>query len=167
MKKIKPVKEKYSSKTIAFFLNFFPPLFFNRIRITKVNSSFTQVDLKIKYSWMNKNIQKSIFGGTIFSAFDPFFAIMYWQAFSMLNIPMEVWVKSAKINYLKPAKTDLFINFKIDDKDISNAINHLKENYKYEASHIVTAYDKKGEPYAEAEILVYIRNSNEFDISHL
>lgn len=167
MKKIKPVKKKYSAKTIAFFLNLFPPLFFNRIIIKKVNSKFSDLIIVIKYSWMNRNIQKSIFGGTIFSAFDPFFAIMYWQAFSSLNIPMEVWVKSAEINYLKPAKTDLSINFKIEDSDINNAINHLKDNYKYEVSHNVTAYDKKGEAYAEAKILVYIRNSNEFDISHL
>jgi hypothetical protein len=116
---------------------------------------------------MNRNIQKAIFGGTIFSAFDPFFAIMYWQAFSRLNIPMEVWVKSAEIKYLKPAKTDLSINFKIEDSDIQNAIDHLKQNYKYEVYHNITAYDKTGEAYAEARIQIYIRNSNEFDISHL
>ena len=167
MKKIKPVKKKYSAKTIAFFLNLFPPLFFNRIILKKVNNTFSDLDILIKYSWMNRNIQKSIFGGTIFSAFDPFFAIMYWQAFSKLNLPMEVWVKSADINYLKPAKSDLFINFKIEDTDIQNAIDHLKDNYKYEVCHTIKAYDKTGEAYAEARILIYIRNSNGFDISHL
>jgi len=167
MKKIKPVQKKYSSKTIAFLLNFFPPLFFNRIKITKANDRLSEIDIKIKYSWMNRNIQKSIFGGTLFSAFDPFFAIMYWQAFSNLNIPMEVWVKSADINYLKPAKTDLFINFKIDNNDIQKAIDHLKTDFKYEVNHHIKAYDKKGEAYAEANILIYIRNSNEFDFSHL
>ena len=167
MKKIKPIKKKYSAKSIAFFLNFFPPLLFNRIVIKKVNSDFSDLDIVIKYSWMNRNIQKSIFGGTIFSAFDPFFAIMYWQAFSSIDVPMEVWVKNAEIDYLKPAKTNLKINFKIEKTDIQKAINHLKDNYKYEVFHKVQAIDKDGEVYAEAKILIYIRNSNEFNISHL
>lgn len=167
MKKIKKLPKIYSAKKLAFGLNFFPPIFFNRIRIVKVNQSFTKLKVAVKYSWVNKNIQKAIFGGTIFSAFDPYFAVMYWQAFTKMKIPMEVWVKKVQITYKKPAKSDLSIIFNLSDQDIQKAIKQLKMDHKYEVSHKAQAFDKEGDVCAEAEILIHIRNHNKFDISYL
>ncbi|MDG1190270.1 MAG: hypothetical protein P8N00_06935, partial [Flavobacteriales bacterium] len=78
-------------------MNLFPPLLVNRIRIAEADSEFKKLRVTIKYSWLNKNIQKSIFGGSIFSAIDPFYAVMYWQIFNTRNIPMIIWIKKAEI----------------------------------------------------------------------
>ena len=156
MKKSNYSTKVYSSKKLAFGLNLFPPLFFNKIKIESVNENFTKLKVVVRYSWMNRNIQKAIFGGTIFSAFDPYYAVMYWQIFSQLKAPMQVWVKKAEINYLKPAKSDLTIDFTLNDIDIRNAIEQLKVDYKYEVTHTAKAIDEEGEVCAEAKILIYI-----------
>ena len=146
-----------SRKGIRFALNLFPPLFFNRISIKSISEDFMQIKVRISFSWMNKNFQRTIFGGTIFSAVDPYFPTMYWHIFSRKNIPIEVWVKSAKINYKSPADSDLSLVFKLKEKDIQSALNGLQKDGKFEVWHNVEAINSNNIICAEAKILVYIR----------
>ena len=139
-------------------MNFFPPLFINRIKIVENDSDFMNLKVEVKYSWLNKNLQKAIFGGTIFSAIDPYYAIMYWQIFSTRGIPMEVWVKKVEIRYRKAATSNLEIAFSLTKNDIENAIANLMSKDKYEVWHDVNAIDENQEICTEARILVHIRN---------
>jgi len=139
-------------------MNFFPPLFINRIKIVENDSDFMNLKVEVKYSWLNKNLQKAIFGGTIFSAIDPYYAIMYWQIFSTRGIPMEVWVKKVEIRYRKAATSNLEIAFSLTKNDIENAIANLMSEDKYEVWHDVNAIDENQEICTEARILVHIRN---------
>ena len=167
MNKIKTTNNKYRFKTTKWALNIFPPLFFNRIKITYSSQDFKHLKVKIKYSWINKNIQNSIFGGTILSAIDPYHAVMYWHIFKDMGCPMEVWVKKIEARYTKPAKSDLSLEFKLTDKEIQVAITAMQKENRFEAWHNVDVFDETGEKCAESRILVFIRNSNNLKISHL
>ena len=158
MSKVKIANRKYSSKLLRKLMNFFPPLFINRIKIVENDSDFTNLKVEVKYSWLNKNLQKAIFGGTIFSAIDPYYAVMYWQIFSTKGLPMEVWIKKVEISYRKAATSNLEITFSLTEYDIENAIKSLMSEGKYEVWHDVNAIDENQEICTEARILVHIRN---------
>ena len=131
-------------------MNFFPPLLVNRIKIIENDSDFMNLKVEVKYSWLNKNLQKAIFGGTIFSAIDPYYAVMYWQIFSTKGIPMEVWIKKVEIRYRKAATSNLDIAFSLTENDFKNAIASLKSDGKYEVWHNVNAIDEnQGNVYLE------------------
>ena len=147
-------------KTLQFILNIYPPLFFNRIILKEVSEDYTYMKVKIRRSILNINFHKTIFGGTIFSAFDPYFPIMYYKIFEQKNRKLEIWLKSANIKYKRPATTHLFLEFKISEDDIQTAESELDINGKYEKWHKVEAINKKGVVCAEAEILVYLRDNN-------
>ena len=66
-------------RSFKWLMNLYPPLFFNRIRVVRVSKNFKEVDVVIKKSLLNKNIQGTIFGGTLFSAADPYYTRMYDQ----------------------------------------------------------------------------------------
>ena len=68
-----------SPKTLKWLLRFYPPLFFQRIWVVKFGEDFTWVEVKINKSILNINYNKTLFGGTIFSASDPFYAILFDQ----------------------------------------------------------------------------------------
>ena len=119
MSKVKIANRKYSSKLLRKVMNFFPPLLVNRIKIVENDSDFMNLKVIVKYSWLNKNLQKAIFGGTIFSAIDPYYAVMYWQIFSTKGIPMEVWIKKVEIRYRKAATSNLEIAFSLTENDIT------------------------------------------------
>ena len=146
-------------KTLQFILNIFPPLFFNRIILKKVSEDYTYMKVKIRKSILNINFHKTIFGGSIFSACDPYFPTMYYNIFEQKNRKLEIWLKSANIKYKRPATTHLFLEFKISEDDIQTAESELDINGKYEKWHKVEAINKNGIVCAEAEMLVYLRDN--------
>ena len=89
--------------------------------------------VKIMRSIFNINFHKTIFGGSIFSAFDPYYPTMYYNIFYQKNRKLEIWVKSAKIKYKKPATTHLTLEFKINKEDIiyRKRIKPKKENSRF------------------------------------
>ena len=140
-------------------MNIFPPLFFNRIILKEVSENYTFMKVKIRRSFLNMNFHRSIFGGTIFSAFDPYFPTMYYNTFAQKNRKLEIWMKSANIKYKRPATTHLYLEFKITEEDIQLAERELNEKGKFEKWHTVKAINKKGIVCAEAEMLVYLRDN--------
>jgi hypothetical protein len=167
MSKVKIANRKYSSKLLRKVMNFFPPLLVNRIKIVENDSDFMNLKVEVKYSWLNKNLQKAIFGGTIFSAIDPYYAVMYWQIFSSKGIPMEVWIKKVEIRYRKAATSNLEIAFSLTENDIKNAIANLMSEGKYEVWHDVNAIDKNQEICTEARVQVHIRNTKKHELNIL
>ena len=139
-------------------LNLFPPLFFNRIYLKEISSDYKEINVVLKKSFTNINYYKSIFGGSIFSACDPYFPIMYYHIFK--NKKLIVWVKNAEIEYLNPARSNLKLNFKISNDHIDEIKLALKKHGKHEILNEVLALDNKNQICAKAKINVYLRDPN-------
>jgi thioesterase domain-containing protein len=129
-------------------MNLYPPMLVNRISVKKISSDYKQVEVRVKKSLLNRNLQKTIFGGTIFSAADPFHALMYWQIFRLKGIHCEAWLKRAEIQYLKPANSDLQLLFEITDEEIEQAHSQLQEKGKAEMIHETAILNNKKETVA-------------------
>ena len=146
---------------IQFVLNIFPPLLFNRIVLKEISDDFMQMRVVIRRALFNINFHKTIFGGTIFSACDPYFPTMYYHIFAKKNRKLIIWLKSAEIQYLRPADTSLKLHFKITEKEIQLAEKTLNEKGKFEIWHDVEAISKKGIVCAKAKMLVYLRDNKQ------
>jgi hypothetical protein len=146
-------------RVLRFVLNIFPPLFFNRIVLKRVSKDYTEFRVVLRRSILNMNFHRTIFGGTIFSAFDPYFPTMYYNIFKQKDRKLEIWLKSANIKYKRPATSDLYINFKISNENIIEAENILNKVGKFEKWHKVEAINDKGIVCAVAEMLIYLRDN--------
>lgn len=152
-------RKKISPRNAKILLNLYPPFIFNRIKIQSISKDFTEVKVKIKKSIWNKNMAGTIFGGTLFSAADPFIAVMYWQIFSIrFNKKIIVWLKSAEIVYKKPADTDMFLYFKIDEEEILLAKKDLEEKGKHVSEYFVDLKNKQDEVCAIVKLNSYLGN---------
>jgi acyl-coenzyme A thioesterase PaaI-like protein len=129
-------------------MNLYPPLLINRISVKSISSDYKLVEVQVKKSLLNRNLQKTIFGGTIFSAADPFHALMYWQIFRLKGIHCEAWLKLAEIQYLKPANSDLRLLFEITDEEIELVNAQLQEKGKAEMIHETAILNNKKETVA-------------------
>tara|TARA_Y100000780_G_scaffold221812_1_gene230410 strand:+ start:429 stop:908 length:480 start_codon:yes stop_codon:yes gene_type:complete len=150
--------QKYA---IQFVLNIFPPLLFNRIVLKEISDDFMQMRVVIRRALFNINFHKTIFGGTIFSACDPYFPTMYYHIFAKKNRKLIIWLKSAEIQYLRPADTSLKLHFIITKEDILLAEKTLDKEGKFEIWHDVEAISKKGIVCAKAKMLVYLRDDKQ------
>jgi hypothetical protein len=143
---------------IKFVLNIFPPLLFNRIVLKEISDDFLEMKVVLRRALFNINFHKTIFGGSIFSACDPYFPTMYYHIFANKKRKLIIWLKSAEIQYLKPADSTLKLYFKITKEDIQLAENTLNEKGKFEIWHTVEAINKKGVVCARAKMQVYLRD---------
>jgi len=147
-----------SATTLKWALRFYPPLFFQRIWVQQFADDFKSVKVKINHSLFNKNYNKTIFGGTIFSASDPFYAILFDQILRRKGFKTRVWLKSASIQYLKPGSTDLFFKVVISDEEIAEAETALTTIGKFVKTFPMEIVNTKGEICALVNNEVYVRN---------
>jgi hypothetical protein len=139
-------------------LNLFPPLLFNRIVLKEISDDFLEMKVVLRRALFNMNFHKTIFGGSIFSACDPYFPTMYYHIFTNKGRKLIIWLKSAEIQYLKPADSTLKLHFKISEDEIQLAEKTLNEKGKFEIWHTVDAINKKDVVCARAKMQVYLRD---------
>ncbi len=144
---------------VKWMLNAFPALFFQRIRIKRIASDFREMDVIIKLRIFNRNLQGSVFGGTLFSAADPFYAILYWQIFAHKDIKCEAWLRAAEADFIKPATTNMKAKFIITDEDIKEAEIAIETEGRFKKWHAVELIDTHGNVCARIKTFVYLRKA--------
>lgn len=149
-----------SENTLKWLMCLYPPMLFQRIWVKKVHKDFRGIDIKINRSFFTSNLGNAIFGGTIFSATDPFYALLFGQIMLRKNYKITVWLKSAEIKYLKPGRSDLHYTIYITDQMIEDAELALKNEGKFVRTYPIDVFDKYNVLCASALNEVYIRNLN-------
>ena len=147
-----------SENTLKWAMRFYPPLFFQRIWVIKFNKGFTGVHVKISKSILNRNFNHTIFGGTIFSASDPFFAILFDQILRRKGLKCRVWLKSAEIKYLKPGASNLYFSISISEEQIMEAKTALEMTGKFVNAYTMNIVNSEGVLCATVINEIYIRN---------
>ena len=143
---------------LKWLMRLYPPMFFQRIWVKKFHDGFRGVDVKINRSLFTTNLGNSIFGGTIFSASDPFYALLFGQVMQRKGFKVTVWLKSAQINYIKPGRTDLHYSIHLSDEMIAECSKALSTEGKFVKAYPIEIFDKHSELCATALNEVYIRN---------
>jgi len=147
-----------SENMLKWAMRFYPPLFFQRIWVIKFDKGFTGVRVKISRSFLNINYNRTIFGGTIFSASDPFFALLFDQVLQRRGLRCRVWLKSAEIKYLKPGKTNLYFTISLSEEQILEAETTLGTVGKFIKAYPMNIFNSEGVLCATVINEVYIRN---------
>lgn len=121
--------------------------------------SFLGADVKINKSILNINSNKSIFGGTIFSAIDPFYPILLDQYFKHQGITRKVaWLKTAHIDYIKPGRFDLEVSIRLNQDILDETLHTIKKEGKVVRTFQSQVFDKHGTLCAVAHNEIYIRD---------
>lgn len=149
---------KVSEKALTWLMRLYPPLLFQRIWVKRFTPDFKGVEVKIFKSFLNRNYNRSIFGGTIFTATDPFYAILFDQALQRRGFKCRVWLKSAQIQYLKPGRTNLSFTLTLTEADLQEAEKHLRTIGKFVKAYPIELFDTQGQVCATVQNEVYIRN---------
>jgi acyl-coenzyme A thioesterase PaaI-like protein len=146
-----------SERTLKWALCLYPPLLFQRIWVKKFHTGFRGVDIKVVNSFLNRNYNGSIFGGTIYAATDPFYALLFDQLMQRRGFKVRVWLKSASIQYLKPGLTNLYFTILVTDEMIAEAEASLLATGKFVKSYPMEVFNKQGELCATIMNEVYLR----------
>jgi len=143
---------------LKWIVRLYPPLFFQRIWVIRFDKGFRGVNVKVNKSFFNRNYNNSIFGGTIFSAADPFYPLLFHQVLTRKGYNVIAWSKSAQIQFIKPALTKLRFNINLSDEEIAEAEQVLLVGGRYVKTHPIDICNEAGEICVVVMVEVYVRN---------
>jgi len=147
-----------SERFAKWLLRFYPPLLAQRVQVREIGAGFRSCRVRVRRSLLNRNLNGTIFGGSLFCAADPIYAFLYWQVFARRGVPLESWLKAATIRYRKPAATHVMLEFAITDEDIEELAAQLELTGRADRVHVTRAIDAHGEVCAEIETRVHLRH---------
>lgn len=148
---------KVSENTLKWGMRLYPPLLLQRIWIRNIDAGFKGADIKINRSLITLNFGKAIFGGTIYTATDPFYAMLFGQLLKHKGYHISVWLKGASIQFLRPGRADLHYRISITDEMIDEVVEALNNKGVFVKSYSIEIYSKTGDLYAIAKNEIYIR----------
>lgn len=148
---------KVSENTLTWAMRLYPPLLLQRIWVKKIHKNFRGADIKINRSLFTLNFGGAIFGGTLYSATDPFYAMLFGQILNHRGYHVSVWLKSASIHFLRPAKSNLYYSIVISEDMISEAESALNNSGVYVKTFQMEIYSIKGLLHAIAKNEIHIR----------
>lgn len=147
-----------SENVLKWAMRFYPPMLFQRIWVKRFHPEFRGVEVKVFKSILNINYNKSVFGGTIYAAADPFYAVLFYQLMLRKGFRVIVWQKAAEIFFLKPGRSDLYFNIHISVEEIDHICSLMETDGKAEHRCMLEITDSEGDVTARVSNLVYIRN---------
>jgi hypothetical protein len=141
-------------------INLWPPFLGAGIRVRRLSSDWTEIDVEMKLRWWNRNYVGTHYGGSLYSMADPFFMVMLIEN---LGKDYIVWDKSASIRFKKPGRGTVSASFRLLEpqiREIKQALNS-PEKEKIERVFTVEVKDESGSVVAQIEKLLHIRRKDQ------
>jgi hypothetical protein len=145
-------------RRMRMLMNIWPPFLGAGIRVRRLGSDWTEIDVEMKLHWWNRNYVGTHYGGSLYSMADPFFMIMLIQN---LGKDYIVWDKSASIRFKKPGRGTVSASFRLSQEQIREIKQALNTQEKIERTFTVEVKDESGSVIAEVEKLLHVRRKDQ------
>ncbi|MFM8850146.1 MAG: DUF4442 domain-containing protein [Cytophagales bacterium] len=154
-----PKKESFATWRFRTLMNWYPMYFGSGGKILFWAADHTEVHLRLRLNIWTYNYVGTIFGGSMFSASDPFYMLMLFKA---LGRQYVVWDKSASIRFRKPGKETLYAKYVLTDNDFKEIKAAVAEKGEVTRTFLIQWVDKNQVVHAEIERLCYIADKEHY-----
>ncbi|MFT4048926.1 MAG: DUF4442 domain-containing protein [Solirubrobacterales bacterium] len=133
--------------------NIWPAIVGTGGRVTRVTEDWTELDVRLPLSWRTRNYVGTIFGGSIYSATDPYVMVMLIR---QLGEDYVVWDKGARVAFKRPGTETLYAEFRIPPQLTASLKAQVDEQNKLDWVYSLDLKDAGGKVYATIEKQIYI-----------
>lgn len=148
------MKWAFQPAVMRHLLNFWPPFWFNGIRVAELASDYRYARVTLNDRPWRRNINSTQFGGAMFAMTDPVYPLLLMGAMGKTYM---VWDKKADIDFIRPGRGTLTAEFWLHDATINEIKAATEDGQKYFPQFLVLVKDKAGEVVCEVNRTVYIR----------
>lgn len=141
------------SRIFKLALNFWPCIRFSGGRITHLSEDFTVLRVKLPLTWRTRNRVGTIYGGSMYSATDPFYMLMLME---ILGREFVVWDKAGTIRFKRPAQETLFVEFKITTEMLADVRNTVEQCHEGNFVWTIQLKSASGVVHAEIDKTLYV-----------
>lgn len=140
------------------FMNLWPPFFFNSIAVTEIASDWSVVKVRLRRRLWNRNYIGTHFGGNLFAMADPFWMLMVLHRLGPEYVVLD---KAGRIEFIAPGRGDVYATFQIDAQTIDSLRNEAAGGEKVLRWFEADILNAGGETIAKVRKQLYIRRKRE------
>ncbi len=146
--------ESLHTRFLRWRFNWFPPYRGSGARLTYIDATMREVRLRLPLNRRTRNLNGTIYGGSIYSAVDPIHAVMLTQVLGPATC--VAWTKEAHIRFRRQGRTALTARFVLEESEVEAVRADLILNGKAERRYPVELRDADDHVCATCDILVHI-----------
>ncbi len=146
--------ESFHTRLLRWRFNWFPPYRGSGARITYIDATMREVHVRLPLNRHTRNLNGTIYGGSIYAAVDPIHAVMLAQVLGSAD--HVVWTKEAHIRFRRQGRTALTARFVLTPEEVEGVRVDLARASKAERWYPVELRDADGHVCATCDILVHI-----------
>ncbi len=146
--------ESLHTRLLRWKFNWFPPYRGSGARITYIDATLREVRLRLPLNRRTRNLNGTIYGGSIYSAVDPIHAVMLTAVLGPKD--HVAWTKEAHIRFRRQGRTALTARFVLDEPEVEEVRAELARAGKAERRYPVELFDAGGHVCAACDILVHV-----------
>jgi acyl-coenzyme A thioesterase PaaI-like protein len=154
MGKAPAVGESLRTRLFRAAMNLYPAYRGTGGRVVRISADWREVLVRLPLSWRTRNYVGTIFGGSIFAAVDPFYALMLMKN---LGDGYEVWDKAASVRFRRPGRQTLYARFVLGEEEIEAVRAATVGGDPSDRRYTVELKTAAGEVCAVVEKVVYVR----------
>ncbi|MEO0899039.1 MAG: DUF4442 domain-containing protein [Bacteroidota bacterium] len=146
-------KEIWKHRIVRWVGNLTPIIRTSKGKLCFISDDYREAHVSLKHSLSTKNLVGATFGGVLFSAADPWHALLVYK---ILGGDYIIWDRSAEIRFLRPGKSRLKMKILITDQDILEIKEDLKAKQKSHPSFDLEWLDKNNKVVARLKKTLYV-----------
>ena len=145
-------------RLLRFGLNLWPPFLFTGIHVTDIGADWRSARVELRLRPWNRNYVGTQFGGSLFAMTDP-----YWMLLMLHALPPDyiVWDKAGEIEFVRPGRSTVHAEFRLDDAVIDEVIAAAANGDKVLRWFDTDVIDDEGEVVAKVRKQLYIRRKRD------
>ena len=148
------MSESFRTRLLRWKFNLFPSYRRSGARITYIDATLREVRLRLPLNWRTRNLNGTIYGGSIYAAVDPIHAVMLVSLLGAENY--VAWTKEAHVRFKRQARTALTARIVLEEAEVTQVRVDVEREGKVERRYPVELRDARGHVCAACEILVHI-----------
>ena len=146
--------ESWKIKFLRWRFNWYPAFRRSGARVVHIAEDMLEASVRLPLNRTTRNIHGTLYGGSMYAAVDPLHAVLL--AFH-LGPDYHVWMKSAKIDFRRPGRSDLFAHARLHPPELEAIRAALLHESKIDRDFSLTLADAAGEVAAQVTLRVHIR----------
>jgi acyl-coenzyme A thioesterase PaaI-like protein len=155
------VPERESLKTWFRRLGFnlFPAFRGTGAKVIHIAEDLRTIRIKLPLNWRTRNIYGTLFGGAMYAATDPLYAILIKVGLGRGYI---VWDKAGSIRYRKPGRTALYAECSVSQEELERLRTRLMTEPSVDLEYEIELTDAEGTVHASILRTIYVARKESY-----
>ncbi len=132
--------------------NFFPAFRATGARVIYISEDMRKLHIELPLNYRTKNIHGTLFGGAMYAATDPLYAILVKTA---LGPGYIIWDKAGAIRYKKPGRSTLYAECSLSDAQVASMKKRLESEPSIDLNYEIELLDSRGVVHAVVQKTIY------------